>query len=297
MISRAITARDLLRTVAEHIYCPEVAPTTRTKIRCELKRWEKLTANPPIDQICKVTLRGFRSGLLEAGYAPDTIVTSLETVQTILREASDEWDLLDAVPRIGKGRISRKIPEPAGATVEQVGGAFGCADRATWPRLSVSTGTFWRAWIALTAWTGLRLSDSLLKLEWKHVRRKDRCILFVAGKTRRHHKRHVFPLPDWLASLLEPMNACGSERVFPVPDTMTRFRDHLRGLCRDAGVDDFTPQNLRQFAVTQWTIADRTAGELVHGCGLPKVLTHYLGVLRILEAAEENVVMPEAFKA
>jgi len=55
-------------------------------------------------------------------------------------------------------------------------------------------------------------------------------------------------------------------------------------------------KTLRQFAVTRWTLANATAGRLIHGSGLLEgVLRHYVDGYAILCDAMHNLEVPEAF--
>jgi hypothetical protein len=115
------------------------------------------------------------------------------------------------------------------------------------------------------------------------------CLRLKADKT---GVSHVWPIPEWLrAWLVLP----GEHPLGGVSLHFTnKIRDGLTDLCLLAGVDRFTPQQLRQRSINEWTKANATAGQIVHGCGLG-VMAHYLDPLSILESAAPRVRLPACF--
>ena len=74
------------------------------------------------------------------------------------------------------------------------------------------------------------------------------------------------------------------------------LRDAISHVCDRAGVARWTPKQLRQRSITEWTRANATAGQLIHGCGIG-VLSHYLDPLSVLESAAPQVRLPACFGA
>ena len=72
------------------------------------------------------------------------------------------------------------------------------------------------------------------------------------------------------------------------------LRSGLRIACDAAGVDPFTPHQLRQRSLTEWARANAMAGGIVHGSGLG-VLNHYVDPMTVLESAAPSVRLPESF--
>lgn len=112
----------------------------------------------------------------------------------------------------------------------------------------------------------------------------------VASKTQR---AHAWPVPAWLQTLWT-----GTAPPWHRSTDFWRktLRDAISHVCDTAHVARWTPKQLRQRSITEWTRANATAGQLVHGCGIG-VLSHYLDPLSVLEAAAPMVRLPACFGA
>lgn len=144
-----------------------------------------------------------------------------------------------------------------------------------------------KAFVAFAYWTALRLDDAL---RWLHDHRHTDTISIVASKTR---KRHRFPFPVWLKQLVTvdfPFRA-GSDFC------KRQIRHEIAMASHKAGVSVWSPKELRQRGITEWSRANAMAGSLVHGTGMRGVLNHYIEPLSILESAAPRVRLPACFGA
>lgn len=74
------------------------------------------------------------------------------------------------------------------------------------------------------------------------------------------------------------------------------LRTELHSAGETIGIVHLTPKHFRQEGITQWTIANASAGAVVHGSGL-KVLGHYVVQAALLEKVSAAVTMPSCFGA
>lgn len=229
------------------------------------RRWDRIIgANPSPDLLMR-----FRVTARAAGLSPYTIEKTITDVLTIVRHMGTEL-----AP--GK-RLRQSRPEPQPVPLDSINAIWDLAPH------------WFRRWLVLTYWTGARCEDSVRL--FRMVNSRCECIRMKADKT---GHCHVWPAPDWLHDWLIIPSA------HPLNGVSLWFTNILRrgitALCEAAKVDRFTPQQLRQRSITEWSRANATAGAIVHGCGLG-VLSHYLDPLQILEAAAPRVRLPECFGA
>lgn len=233
-------------------------------------RFVRLVGDLQPDQITEHHLATYREKCLALKMSPRTIETSIGNIVTVIRYVTGR--------SIGAGRrLRQNPPEPSPVELSSVGAVYTIAP----PWL--------RVWIACTYWTGLRLADSI-ELLWSISGKPCGQLRKSASKTGRHHS---WPLPVWLSKIV-------SETAFPsglcLENTKKLVRTQLALCCESANVPAWTPKQLRQRSITEWSRANATAGAIVHGCGLG-VLSHYLDPLQILESAAPRVRLPECFGA
>jgi integrase len=237
-------------------------------IAANARRFEKLTGITEPERISTAVLTAFRQTCLAIGLSNVTTEKTVTDVMTVVRHATGT--------RIECGRRLRQIrPTPSPFTPDEVDAVFRAAESE---RL--------RRWIVLAYWTGLRLCDSV-RLYWT-LRGPCEVIRFTAQKTGTHH---VFPVRTWLHAFMKP--------VEPHTGYCTEWfakliRTELAESCERAGVKPKTPKNLRQASITEWSMANATAGRLIHGCGLG-VMSNYLDPLMVLESAAPRVRLPACF--
>lgn len=147
-----------------------------------------------------------------------------------------------------------------------------------------------QSWIALTMWTGLRLSDSLHVMLRYRLQPWPETLSVIASKTGKHH---AIPLPIWLRKIV----SAGPYKFRSVSDFARRqLRQELSAVSKRCSVACLKPKYFRQEGITQWTIANASAGAVIHGCGL-KVMGHYVSQATLLSRVSRSVSMPECFGA
>ena len=276
----------LAKALAMYVAQNNLAPKTQRKLSHRLNCWQRHSAARTVAAITATAFARFREAAQAAGLAVRTIE---ETVSDVGRICG----LKDVGPRLRgwKRIVCRPVPE-----IEIINRAYEGAGMAVWPNSpksrtpelqTVDNGTFWRAYLAVGFHTGLREND-MRRITWDAIGLQR--IDWQASKTKRPH---VFPVDDVLRRHLEPLRSTAmTDRVFPISDSQTRFvRAELKRISGDAGL---TAQPLRRASLTAWAQADRTACEIIHGCGLG-VLQHYLGADRILREAMLRRAWPVAF--
>lgn len=269
-------------------WSPDLAEATAQRYANDLLRWRMRITDPPVQDVTTETYSRFRAASAAAGDSPDTTETTLQTVRQVMRCAFAHG-LIDTLPDPGKARRRNRRP-PRPATCEELRKLWNAADAMSWPITDtwMLPAPWWRAWLSLAYWTGLRLTDLTWRLSMEHVRTDS--IQYAAGKTK---CEHAFPLTDRLRWIVQQCRARPYQpSLLHCARSANLLRKHLRRLCDVAGIRKLTPKHFRQACVTEWTKADSRAGELMHGCGMPGVLRHYINPLDILAAAAPKVAWP-----
>lgn len=280
MFSRRIHLRALAELYVRDN--PHLSPGYRRRIRYVLNRWERATGDPPVKKICET--HGYELRRSFDGHSPRTVNAYWIVVRTLLRYAQRRG-MLDKIPSIPPIKTCALAPKPT-PTVEEIGRMYAVAPEVdlTWPRDECPF-RFWRRWLTANYLTGLRLGDMLrlspgdIQGEWLKIK---------AGKTSR---AQLFPLCPLLRSALN----VPSERVFVCSKSPHLIRRELAKLSAAVGASiKVTPQSIRRLSITQWSLADETAGKIIHGSGLG-VLRHYIQVEQVLREARKRLAVPKSF--
>lgn len=237
-------------------------------IAANVRRFEKLTTITEPERVSTAVLTAFRQASLAMGLSNVTTEKTITDVMTVVKHATGT--------RLECGRRLRQAkPKPSPFTPDEVDAVFRAAESE---RL--------RRWLVLTYWTGLRLCDSV-RLYWS-LKGPCEVIRFTAQKTGAHH---VFPVRAWMHKFMTPVEP----HTGHCTEWFSRLlRDELAATCERANVAAKTPKNLRQASITEWSMANATAGRLIHGCELG-VMSHYVDALTVLESASPRVRLPSCF--
>ena len=299
-----------LRKIFELYYRPELIEegrtTTAASYETAISRWERHSANLPVDQIDNASLEGFRRAVLAAGLRPATFNLTWRSIRALLRRLGPQHDrnprglsILDRIPYVKLAPEDFEFPRVA--TSEELSALYDACEHACWPSTVLPPREFWRTAIVIAYNVGARRRD-IFDLRTEDVDFEKRTIRFRARKTRR---RQCIPLND---TTITHLKAVWSERenLFPGnhgiarASTTNRMRIEWRRLLQRAGIKPpFGFQTLRKTCATMY--AD-TAGIDVAAC----VLGHYIGggvtaqfyanpTKRIVEAVNA-LPQPESFK-
>lgn len=233
-------------------------------------RFERITGITEPERISEPVLSAFRTAALAMSLSHVTIEKTITDVCTIVRH------LLGQIPAVGK-RLRQPRPSPKPVSLASIDAIF-----------SAATSQRMRRWIAISYWTGLRLSDTI---EVYVMTSKD-CDVLRHRASKTEHS-HCWPVPNWLRQWLPRVEP---HTGYSTPWFGELIRNELADTCEQAGVEHVTPKQVRQASVTEWTRANATAGAIIHGCGLG-VLSHYLDPLSVLESAAPRVRLPQCFGA
>lgn len=272
------------RALCAYVAGRELSRATSVKLRHRLNCWLKYSPQSDAAGVTAAAFDAFRECALAAGLSKRTIE---ETVSDVSR-LSGCRDLGNRLRR-WKASPCRSVP-----TLEVLGRAYSRADSASWPDRRLcrtdafsrfTAGDFLRAFLVFGYFTGLRLRD-LRSVTWAAY---DRGFTWTASKTGR---LHVFPECQIVERHLRPLRTSGDERIFPLSsDQEYLLRRELKAI---SGSETFGPQAMRRCSVTQWTIADHRAGDLIQGNGLG-VMARYLGARQVLAAAMPRLAWPDEF--
>lgn len=230
-------------------------------------RFARLVSDLPVSQVTAEHLEQYRQLCAESGLQPRTIESSVSDLIAVVHHATGQ-----RLPAGHRLRLTSLDPHPVPASDID----------AIWPHCC----DWLRDWIALTWWTALRLSDGMTLQP--RLAKLPEVVYWRASKTA---KPHQYPVPEWLRQLW-------TSAPPPWKHSTDYYRKHLRDklddACDRASVERFTPKQLRQRSITEWTRSNATAGQLIHGCGIG-VMSHYLDPLSVLEAAGPLVRVPACF--
>ena len=276
-----------VRLALDKYYLPFVrnlSDRTRQKMRHNVTRWEKHSADPPIHDITTETFEEFRDACLAVPLSNDTIETTVADVYTILRYCCDRHQLMDRIPHVGS-KLKRSTQRRYVPPLEHLGLLYEQTHVCSWPKLHVPTYMFWDSWLASCYFTGLRLDDMMHRLLVANY--SDDMLIVDAHKS---GKIHCFPMhPVWKRHLDWMIG--GDERIYPVSQSPHIIRRELRKMCEAAGIPKITPHALRRLACTQWDRAKPTAGQKLHGQTIG-VADRYIVPL-ILQDAVELLEIPK----
>jgi len=229
-------------------------------------RFERLVRSSAVCDITADDLEAFRVACIAKALSPKTIEGSISIIKTLVKKATGQQ--LEVGRRL---RIPRPVPQPVAMD----------AVNECWPHCE----PWLQQWIAVSLWTCLRLSDSLSFIASLTDTPPD-SLAWTASKTGHVHQ---WPIPDWLPQYL-------TRRRLPFKSgtahaaLLTRLA--IASACREAGIPQWKPRNLRQRGLTSWMTASPAAGEVVHGTGFQNVLKHYIDVHEVLREAAGRVRIP-----
>jgi integrase len=267
---------------AVNLYCQRYGLRSRPKLVHHVNRWGRYV---PDD-----TLRGLAAGVpifrrtaAEAGLSAATIETTITDLITVARDFGLQVDP-------GR-RLRRPTPRPWPPTVQELGRLYYHVGVARWP-LRVRRQDWWRCLLVLGSWSGLRLGD-LLGLTWSEIGGG-----WIGCRASKTGAAHRIPLTPVICRHLDQLGQLehrtdGQPVLGHATSRHQLYRDFGR-ICQAAGTRQIRPKQLRQFAITQWSLVSAEAGRIIHGCGLG-VMRHYLDQGRVLAAAAPHVELPEEF--
>lgn len=143
-------------------------------------RAAKVLGDIPIESLQSEHVDRIRQALQRGPLSPRTIESTVSDLATLYRYVTGTQ------LRIGS-RLPVPQPCPAGVSHDVI--------NAIWPICS----PWVRSWIALTLWSGLRLSDALRVLLKYRLQQWPETLIVVASKT---GKTHSIPVPRWLRQIV-----------------------------------------------------------------------------------------------
>lgn len=289
--ARRLTARAVYDSLYQ-TWSPDLSPRTAKRYRHELSRWEKLSGDVPLSEITTVTYQEFRAASSRVGHSAGTTESTLRFIRQLMR-CAHAHGAVAVMPDRGRARRIDP-PQPHPPSIEELDKLFRNCGVARWPRMHVPTKTFWRSWMAIGLWTAMRREDLTWRLALEHIDFSENLILFRASKSK---APHPFPLNEVINRHIRamlPAQQSPTRKLFGPSRSPHLIQRELDRIANAAHVRRVTPKSFRQAGVNAWTLADPRAGEIIHGCGIPRVLSHYLDRLQILRHAAGNVVVPAA---
>jgi len=292
------------------------APATRSQLLCTIGEWERLTSNPPIDQISDMTLVKFRDDRRndEGGIAEATVNKDLRGLRRIMRRIGPRCDgnpggqgLISLVPyceMLVPGEPRKRI-----ASANELSALYEACDVATWPnRCGISPPLLWRATIVCLLNWGLNTQD-LFRLDESSIvpgdgrrglSRPDRLYLrFVRRKTQRHKPAPIIlPLNETVQRHVASIRRPGG-RLFPFPRNTRDIKRQWDVIHAEAGIaleSKIHFQDLRKTCNTYFDMVSPGIGEWILGHAPREVnAKFYLDVEKRILAAVDQFPQPAGF--
>ncbi len=280
-----MTESEILAHAAEYLvaFGPRLSLRARQDIRYRLTHWCRTVEHR---EWTLAAVENYRTAAMAKGYSPATIESVVAAIRVVAEHAGH------VIPLGSHLTIPR--PSPDVPRLDRIGAIYRSAKLAQWPTSIAAhrRPAWWRSFIVLGCWTGLRLSD-LRRLDWSAIDQHH--ITWRASKTKRHGRPVlVIPFVPMVRRHVEILRAMKLETVLGLTCCYKQLRRELQRFAADSGVRYVSPRGLRRFAITQWSKADSMAGRIIHGQGLG-VMEHYLPVADYLEAVAPRVQMPVEF--
>lgn len=290
--ARRLTARDVYEQYYR-LWAPELAARTARRYRHELNRWEALAGDVPLTEVSTGVYQRFRAESSRRGHSASTTESTLRFLRSLIR-CAHAFGLVAVIPDRGRARRVEP-PHPNPPSVDEVDALMRHCGVATWPRLHVTPKTFWRSWMAVGFWTALRREDLTWNLKLEHCDLDAHMIVFTASKTKTPHPFPLNPIVErHIREMIPAFHVPKSRPLFGPSRSPHLMQRELDKIADAARIRRVTPKSFRQASINAWTMADPRAGEIIHGCGIPRVLSHYLDRLQLLRHAADNVVVPLA---
>lgn len=279
---------------------PHIRPRTVRELLYNLNRWSKIAAEQDIAAITAETFDDFRE---KSNHSPTTIEATVRAVRGVLA-ACERRGLIERVPHIG---IRSQIPEPQPRIValESLSRFYQHCGVALWPGKAVPRGRgrgcvstphswaadFWRVFLVVAFFTGLRLGD-LLQLTRRHFEGD-----LLAVKASKTNKVQTFPLHPVVTRHVRAAKWCRIDApMFPVGGSVHQFTREMKRISAAAGVETITAKTIRIVAGNAWEAAWPTAGAALLGHSIFKGATRfYLRPSPLLESALPRLKVPDAF--
>jgi hypothetical protein len=231
------------------------------------KRFAEVVGDKLLADITEEDCRLYVHVAEQAGVSRWTIKGTLKDVRTVCRANSINLE----VPTV---KCDQSIPEPT--PLSDIS-------------LIYDNSPHWlRQFLVVGHLTALRLDD-VMTMQVRGFDRKAETLTWRASKT-----GHVqqWPVPSWAQRHLG-LYGLGYKKANDYGQS--KVRAAIAKACRAAGVKVTKPKNLRQRSLTEWSIANGMAGEIVHGSGLAGVMKHYVSPLAVLQNAVGRLRVPDSF--
>lgn len=311
----SLSARMRVRELFTEFYAVEVmenpTPEAMDGYLNALKRWEQLTADPPLEQITSATMADFKQRLRELTIrggkklAINTVRKHLDHIQWILDQAGPPAavnrlrtaaGLLDRVPWTKPPKREKRKKPPT--SEDLVVGLYRAAEHAIFPVIpGITAAAWWRALLSTICSTSLRIGQ-LVRLPyaavvWDPQSPELRLTADVCRKSKADETKPLHPVAfrDLLAMRGE------RELLFPAwprPHSKTTIYHEFHRLELLAG---FVPQQgvalhgVRRFVLTELGIISPTAAQIAAGHeSYQTTIEHYIGVGALDRAVRQLTV-------
>lgn len=303
-----------LSQIFERFYIPfrlsDAAPDTIANLRGTLRKWARLTGDPPISTIEAETLIAYRDASaalpgLHAGskISANTLSTELRQLQGLLNfcgppgpRARDALGLLKVTPWIRRPRTEE--PMPRAVPFDYLSKVYEAAGSMRTPQIAgIVPADWWRALFVVAFNTGLR-RRALFALLWSDVDLL-KLLLVARPATIKTRRSQTLPFNELTRQHLAKIRNGGGP-VFPWPFCKRTFDNEMHALQWAAGIprtDRFGLHAIRRTNATQlWEDSPQAAQLTLGHTTMGMTARRYVQETAIIRAAVETLRQPEAFQ-
>lgn len=270
--------------------------------------WEKITANPHLDDLRQADVSAFRADI-DATLATTTANKHLRSLRTILNRLGpasarypDAAELLAKPPFVKL--LTEEPPVPIHFTDDELNALWTAAGKLTWPRvLKIKPAAWWRGVLVFGITYGPRIGD-LLGLSRHNLFIGEDSELWIRWRAQKTGKLHAWPMTEATCKALDPLaydpTAFGADpeyRLIPAPKNPAKLYATFRTWCALAGIVRPEPLSfhaLRSTAAKRYDAVQRGLGAVILGHAVEATVTnkHYLGDAALADAYEAIRTLP-----
>jgi integrase len=264
-----------------------------------LARWERFVpANPPIAKITDDMLEEFRKAAL-VKLAPVSVNGSRRTFRAIFRRVgppvTGNPTGLGILPRIPYMRPTREIRGlPRRVSQEDLSRFYIACGQIQSPKTGFPAPRFWQTLLVVLYFSGLRRGD-VFNIKFADLDLDGGTLLFTARKTAKPMRLPLHPcVVEHVRRIVEPKREYLFQSSIKISGDLHR---RWNWICRKAGVEKFTPHDLRRTCCAESERIKAGMGSVILQHAVNDT-THvsYLNQMEELAETIEKMRVPLAFK-
>jgi integrase len=231
----------------------ELAKRSIEKARFDLKRWEKVTSNPPVGKIDEAVLEDFRKALL-ADHAAASVNGTRAQIRAILRRVGPAitgnpcgLGIIPRIPYMKPSKVIRGLPRRIDQ--EDLSRFYIACEQMQSPKWGGPAAYWWQAWLVVAYFSGLRKGD-VFAIRFADLDLEKGTLLFTARKTAKPMRLPLHPvIVEHIRRIEQPAREFVFESSIKASGS---FYQRWKWICRKAGIaEPFTVHDIRRTASSE----------------------------------------------